>query len=786
MICTMSKVSFFPNIWTTKPQKKISLEEMVDVMTGPALKVRTEAYRRYITSGMTKEAEDVKLGMPGVTVAGVCRTKREAKNLKELSGYAVMDWDDTNERTAEMVEKLKTLPYVGMVWISISGCGVKAVVRVDAENPRQYATAYSIVARRLSELVGAECDLSCKDIARYCSLVYDPGVYYNSAADVFPWHKEGEEAMRHEDEERARIAAARGMPGTAEKGDGCGVIVGVLNDFLKRNPFVKGHRHDLTLKLGRLVRRKNFSPEDLAVLERELEERISEGDFSSEEIGKTLSAGYQFVCENPLPANPPFSTVNIQQSLKRPAATEEEQEEQREMSRKTNQMRAEMPHFPDEVYNGLPDILKRVVQVARTFRERDMLLMGAMAHLSACLPRVSFLYQQMEYSPHLYFAGVSHAGTGKGIVTLASYLSQPTHDYYAARGSAARKAYREALEEWEVQTAQARKNHHKADFSTKPEEPSQICLMIPANSSKARVYAHLRDNGDLGGIIHASEINTLVSALGQDYGKQDDVFCAAFHHEDLSSSFKVDGAPIIIRNPKLAMCMTGTPDQFANLIRSQENGLYSRMAMLTAETQVEWRSAQPKEGGRDLRRYFKELGKEVLGMHKQLLESPTLVLFTNAQWEEHTDYCAEWLQGVAMEGDDSPNAIVMRIGIILARLASVFTTLRKCEDKLYESKSYICTDTDFKAARLMAEVLMEHSLLLCSSLPDIGIKSRPLREFHSYRKVLLQMKHEFTYKEFVDTAVKLHWSASTGQRMLKRAEENQAIVHEGDSYRKVD
>lgn len=781
----MFKVSYFPNIWTTKPQKEISFQEIADVMAGPLLKVRTEAYRRYIASGMTKEAEDVKLGMPGVTVAGVCRTKREAKNLKELSGCAVLDWDDTNGETSKIVETLKTLPYVCMVWISISGCGVKAVVRVDADNPRQYATAYSIMARTLSGLVGAECDQSCKDIARYCSLVYDPGVYYNSAAEVFPWRKEGEEMMSREDEERQRIAASQGAPGDEEKGDGCGVIVSFLNRFLQRNAFVKGQRHDLTLKLGRLARSKNFSPEDLAVLERVFEERVSESDFPVEEIRKALNAGYQFVCENPLPPNPSFSTVNSQQSLKRPAAVEEEQDEQRELSRKTNQMRAEMPHFPDEVYKGLPEFLKRVVQVAGTFRERDMLLMGAMTHLSACLPGVNFLYQQMEYSPHLYFAGVSHAGTGKGIVTLASYLSQPTHDYYASKGSAARKAYQEALEEWEVQAAQARKNHHKADFSTKPEEPAQTCLMIPANSSKARVYAHLRDNGDLGGIIHASEINTLVGALGQDYGKQDDVFCAAFHHEDLSSSFKVDGAPIIIRNPKLAMCMTGTPDQFANLIRSQENGLYSRMALLTAETQVEWRSAQPVEGGRELRRYFKGLGKEVLDMHKQLLESPTLVLFTNEQWTEHTDYCAEWLKGVAMEGDDSPNAIVMRIGVILARLASVFTALRKCEDKLYESKSYICTDADFRAARLMAEVLMEHSLLLCSSLPELGIKSRPLREFHSYNKVLLQMNHEFTYREFVDTAVRLHWSASTGQRLLKRAKEEQVVVREGNIYRKV-
>lgn len=72
-----------------------------------------------------------------------------------------------------------------------------------------------------------------------------------------------------------------------------------------------------------------------------------------------------------------------------------------------------MPYFPQEVYECLPDLLKRGITLARGKRERDMLLMGMLAHLSACLPDVYFSYDQMEYSPHFYFAGVAHAGTGK-------------------------------------------------------------------------------------------------------------------------------------------------------------------------------------------------------------------------------------------------------------------------------------------------------------------------------------------------------------------------------------
>lgn len=71
----------------------------------------------------------------------------------------------------------------------------------------------------------------------------------------------------------------------------------------------------------------------------------------------------------------------------------------------------------------------------------------------------------------------------------------------------------------------------------------------------------------------------MVSALSQDYGRQDDVYCAAAHHEDISSSFKVDGLPIFVREPRLGMCLTGTPDQFVALVRTLENGLYSRLGI---------------------------------------------------------------------------------------------------------------------------------------------------------------------------------------------------------------
>lgn len=779
----MYRVSYFISIMDTKPVKEMTMEGFYQELTGPALGVRTDAYRRYVGKGMLKEAGDIKLGMPGVTVAGLCRGKRAAVALKELSGWMMLDFDDTNERTEEIRRRLMELPYVTLVWVSISGAGLKAVICIDAETAELYVQAYAVVAREVSACVDFKCDMQCKDLARYCSAAYDPAAYYNPDATVFEWRAEAARIREEEQAVAANSPAGAGQ-GSAQ-GAGTGFVASFLESFLRYNPFVAGARHDSMLKLGRSARNKGFSQEELASLIGLATVRLTVADFTADEIRKSVSSGYQYVSSRPSQISPSSSGVNVQRSPLRSAPPENDREMQRISSMQSDALRAGMPHFPQEVYDALPDLLKRALSVIESPRERDMLLMALITHLSADLPGVSFIYQQREFSPHLFFAGVSPAGTGKGVVMLALYLSQPLHEFYMQRSAAAFKDYKQQLAEWEIAQSEAKRQHRKVDFSTQPEEPKMVYLLLPANESKSRLYAHLRDNGSMGGIIHASEINTLVSAVKQDYGKQDDVLCAAFHHEDISSSFKVDGLPVFISNPRLAMCLTGTPNQFVQLVHSQENGLYSRLALLTAEPQWTWRSAAPREGGVELRSFFRGLGKEVLEWHKFLLESPTEVLFRPEQWAEHDACFSSLLDEVVSEGESSSGSIVLRLGIINARIASVLTALRKCEDRMWGVHSYYCTDGDFHVACLMTRVLLEHSLLLSSSLPELGLQSLPLREFHSLDKVLSKLSEEFTYSEFVSAAVSLKWSDSTGRRMLKRAEEAKVVVHEGNKYRKI-
>lgn len=170
-----------------------------------------------------------------------------------------------------------------------------------------------------------------------------------------------------------------------------------------------------------------------------------------------------------------------------------------------------------------------------------------------------------------------------------------------------------------------------------------------------------------------TEINTLVSSLGQDCGKYEDILCKAAHHEEVSSSYKIDGDPIVVRHPHLALSIAGTQEQFRNFFRSLEVGLYSRFGIYTRQQSQLWESCAPQEGEVDLHSYFYGLGSELFEMHKLLLQSPTLVTFSPQQWQQHTAHFSLLLKRTLLEGRESSSGIVYRNGLLAMRLAAILT-----------------------------------------------------------------------------------------------------------------
>ena len=346
-----------------------------------------------------------------------------------------------------------------------------------------------------------------------------------------------------------------------------------------------------------------------------------------------------------------------------------------------------------------------------------------------------------------------------------------------------KKEFEKAQLVWEKEQHAAFREKRCADINLKPEEPKYIYIKISPTTSKSRLIEHLRDSGELGCCMTSTEIGTLISAIGQDYGKYTDILCKAFHHEEISSSYKVDGDPIIVHLPRLALNLSGTQEQFILFFISLEDGLYSRFVIYTREAEWIWETCAPMDDQTDLRSYYRKLGEQLLEMHLHLLDFPTQVTFTAEQWKEHTRQFTEMLNSAIVEGKDAPGGIVFRHGLFAMRIAALLTVFRKWEDYKF-AKEYCCTDEDFNTAMLITRTLIEHSLLMSTALPSTVHPPVAMHKYHRLTGIIHNLTNTFTFSAFMQEAERHGLSLSSAKRLLKKAVDLEFIVKQEDNYKK--
>ena len=819
------KISEFGSV-RSKQSQTISLQEYVNKVRSNTFKAQVEEYRRLAAlPGHEAEAQRVKDGMPCIVPAGVCSGGHAVKNLVKHSGLLQIDMDHTLLRTTEVCRLLCELPYVTVVHKSFSQNGVRAFVRVAAEDVmRNYEQLYAAVGEAVSRQAAHNYDSKCKILTQPSFYSWDADAYYNPDAETFKmqWGEETGKETGTISETAANAGgtvsrgiisevtdsgkavsggaisevtdsgrtvsggAISGVTNSEKSASGAtapGFLVQFLNDFEHRNPFRRGERNDLALKLGRVSRSKGFSKKELEEVINLFIRRYAATDFTAEDIRQRITAGYQFIDSLPQKTEIPGEGSNRVHFPYDPAEPPDAGSEEEDLLEKNNELRAQSPYIPDSAYSGLPQFLKDCVQYASDPRERDITLLGSLNCCSALFPGVSFFYKNALYSSHFYHALVANAAAGKGVVAFILSLLDATQEYYDRQRRDQKKAFEKAQMAWEAEVHQALREHRSPDSDKKPEEPKAKYLKTSSTTSKSRLLEQLATNGEFFNDTATTEIYTLISSLAQDYGKYEDILCKAAHHEEISQSYKIDGDPIVVPRPHLALIMSGTPEQFTGFFRSHENGLYSRFLIYTRQLNPHWETCAPGEGRVDLREHFHTLGKKLFEMHKLLLESPTLVTFTPGQWERHTQQFGVWLKSALVEGKEFPTSIVFRHGLLAMRLASILTIFRKWDDYRY-AKEYCCTDADFDTAMQIIATVIEHSLLLGTSLPDTGHPPVAMRKFHQFEDVLKKLPRIFSYIDFINAAKELGISVSTAKRYLRKAVEQELVVKQKDKYRK--
>ncbi len=762
----------------------MTLEEFVKLLRGERWKVQVEEYQRLKASGRETEAKKLKRKLAALVIAGRCDGSHAETNLKQWSGDAMLDVDKCNGRVSEFLQVLKDTPWVKAAWRSVSYDGLKLVVRVEAESVDEYCMAYALVAWHVAQLLAFPCDMSCKNPTRPCFASYDPEAFFRPDTEVFPWRRF---VTEHPDrvgeilaELKVKTPASASKPPVAASG----MLHTFFNEFLEQNPFVDGKKNEFLLKLGRIARYKGVGEEELARLKTLAVERLAGMGCAAGDIPPRIDSGYRYADMNKGPETPASRAHKAQGSPMRYSEPNEGEEEAELEKLEADKLRREVPCLPDELFDRLPDFLKRGLTHVRNKRERDILLLSMITNISGCLPGVRMNYGGMVYSADLYLVALAGSGRGKGVMQLAAILPAAIQEYYDELNRKDEREYRQKLLKWNLEERLAAQEKRVPDLDQCPEMPVERILKVAPNISKSQLILALEAGGAVGLVMNASELDMISSAMHQEYGKHDDVMRAASQHEEVSSYFKTDHRLVVVSDPHLALCASGTPAQLHKFISSLENGMYSRVAFYVGQAHWEYKSANPGKARLDMRAYFKGMGEELLRMFIFLSGSPTEVVFTEEQWKEHTERFRTYLREVVAEDDDSPGAIVLRHGLMMSRIAMVLTALRKCEPQ-WNTSEWKCSDEDFHTAMQIVDVLLEHSLLLSTSMDDTAGRIRPVKAFFKLRPVLKKMPREFTYSELMAAANEAGLPTASVKRYLLRLVYYQIVEKEDGKYRKT-
>ena len=402
------------------------------------------------------------------------------------------------------------------------------------------------------------------------------------------------------------------------------------------------------------------------------------------------------------------------------------------------------PVFPSHIYDTLPLFLKDCIKPATTNEERDILLLGTLTTLSACLPTIYGIYDGKKVMANLYLFVTAPASAGKGRLTQCKQLVQPIHRLKREQATLIKKEY-------EANLAMYNQEKGKNPNAEKPAKPPERMLFIPANNSTTGVFQLLFDNNGEG-LIFETEGDTLAQAFKSDYGNYSDGFRKAYHHETISYYRRTDREYVDIENPCLSTVLSGTPKQVSALIPNAENGLFSRFMFYYMNITPVWKNVFEIQTTNGLDDYYNELGGQFLEFYKALNNNPSIqIKLSQSQQLQFNEYFSKVQTKYLNIQTDDYIATIRRMGLNAFRLMMVITTLRIMEDGDC-STTRECEDIDFQNVLDVVTVLTQHSSKVFNDLPvETPVATRTIRK----EKFLEMLPEAFTTADYLAIAEKL-------------------------------
>jgi len=624
--------------------------------------------RLLVKQGKKKQADNLKKSLPAFTPSAVFSEKRKLDNLITYNPVICLDFDNVTEGVNSLRNKIDTLPTTFASFISPSGTGLKVFVLTN-NTIENHLQAFNQVTQFYEQKTETVSDRSVKDIPRLCFLSYDPDLYLNINSSIF-------EVTSNE------VILNKTASSSA---DYLETFANCVNIIEKTTNYINGNRNNFIFRLANVCKQYGIPLAHTLELCRERYD-LEYSELStiitnvfSKENGEFAKFAKFAALQNKNVKNDDFLTTT--------------------------------PSISDEDYALMPNIIKEGVNCFLNPRERDVFFTGALSILSACIPHMSGEYSRQTVYPNIFSFIIAPPASGKSTLNYSRLLGSVIQSKLLENYQISERNYKK-----ELSLFKQKKNKGNNTSSVEvPRRPPLKVFNIPANSSYAKVISHLSDNGG-SGVICETEADTMGYVFKQDWGSYSDMLRKAFHHESISYSRKTDNQYMEVTTPRLSVALTGTPGQIAGLISSADDGLFSRFLFYVYKTNPVWNDVSPQPNLPNIKETFSHLAMDIYHMTTLMERNESTFLLSDDQWIQLNKSFSDILSDVTTFNSNNAASIVKRLGLMLYRMAMIFTALRNYESGI-QLKEMICSDQDFKLAMKLSKLYLQHSLIMFNSLP---------------------------------------------------------------------
>lgn len=264
----MPLVTFFKNF--NEPLADKQLDDILKAVGSGVWEKQINKLRGCLSRGDQEGFERLKKALPAFTPSGLFASGRKMENLKQYSGFIILDIDKLDaDKLLSIKETITKSPFCYSCFISPSGRGLKILVRVSSDQ-ELHKKVFIQLQQHFEKLLNVPVDKSGKDITRLCFISSDPGIFIN------PDSKSFSPAQIHD------CASPVGSPDINQDD----IYLDAVRFTRQKENFTEGNRNNFVFLLANNLNRKGISQAEAISL------ILRDYNYNESEVTATIKSAY--------------------------------------------------------------------------------------------------------------------------------------------------------------------------------------------------------------------------------------------------------------------------------------------------------------------------------------------------------------------------------------------------------------------------------------------------------------------------------------------------------------